>query len=119
LKFSVPLKYAFGNFHISYLTILKKINIHILIEILEHTVLASHELTSGPSFIFRYILKVSLVGLSPNEVEFFNLPNPSSHTMALGFTQPLIEMSTRNLPGGKGQLAHKADKLIAMCEPIV
>jgi hypothetical protein len=31
---------------------------------------------------------------------FFNLPNPSSHTMALGSTQPLTEMSTRNLPGG-------------------
>jgi hypothetical protein len=31
---------------------------------------------------------------------FFNLPNPSSHTMALGSTQPLTEMSTRNLLGG-------------------
>jgi hypothetical protein len=31
---------------------------------------------------------------------FFNLCNPSRHTMALGSTQPLIEMSTRNLPGG-------------------
>jgi hypothetical protein len=31
---------------------------------------------------------------------FFNLPNPSSRTMALGSTQPLTEMSTRNLPGG-------------------
>jgi hypothetical protein len=29
----------------------------------------------------------------------FSLPNPSSHTMALRFTQPLTEMSTRNLPG--------------------
>jgi hypothetical protein len=35
----------------------------------------------------------------PDEVEFFNLPNPSSRTMALGSTQPLTEMSTRNLPG--------------------
>jgi hypothetical protein len=31
---------------------------------------------------------------------FFNLPNPSSHTMALVSTRPLTEMSTRNLPGG-------------------
>jgi hypothetical protein len=31
---------------------------------------------------------------------FFNLPNPSSHTMALGSTQPLTEMSTRKIPGG-------------------
>jgi hypothetical protein len=37
----------------------------------------------------------------PDEViEFFNLPNPSSRTMALGSTQPLTEMSARNLPGG-------------------
>jgi hypothetical protein len=31
---------------------------------------------------------------------FFDLPNPSSRTMALGSTQPLTEMSTRNLRGG-------------------
>jgi hypothetical protein len=35
-----------------------------------------------------------------DEVDFFNLPNHSSHTMALGSTHPLTEMSTRNLPGG-------------------
>jgi hypothetical protein len=29
-------------------------------------------------------------------MNFFNLPNPSGHTKALGFTQPLTEMSTRN-----------------------
>jgi hypothetical protein len=49
---------------------------------------------------------------------FFNLPNPSSRTMALVSTQPLIEMSTRNLPGGKGRPAHKAANLTAICEPI-
>jgi hypothetical protein len=31
----------------------------------------------------------------PDEVDFFNLPNPPSRTMALGLTQPLTEMSTR------------------------
>jgi hypothetical protein len=31
--------------------------------------------------------------------------------MALGTTQPLAEMSTRYVTGGKGQLAHKADNL--------
>jgi hypothetical protein len=36
-----------------------------------------------------------------DEVDFFNLANPSSHTMALGSTQPLTKMSTRNLPGVK------------------
>jgi hypothetical protein len=44
------------------------------------------------------------VGSIPDGViEFFNWPNPSSRTMALGSTQPLIERSTRNLPGGKGR----------------
>jgi hypothetical protein len=36
---------------------------------------------------------------------FFNLPNPSSRTMALGSTQPnqpLTEMSNRKFLGGKG-----------------
>jgi hypothetical protein len=37
----------------------------------------------------------------PDEVDFFNLRNPSGRTMALGSTQPLTEMSTRDLPGGK------------------
>jgi hypothetical protein len=38
--------------------------------------------------------------------------------MALGLTQPLTEMSTRNLPGGKGRLVRKCDNLTAICEPI-
>jgi hypothetical protein len=37
--------------------------------------------------------------------------------MALGSTQPLTEMSTRNFPGGKGRPARKAD-LTAICKPI-
>jgi hypothetical protein len=44
----------------------------------------------------------------PDEVDFFNLPNPSSHTMALQSTQPLTEMSTRNFPGGKKRPACRA-----------
>jgi hypothetical protein len=39
--------------------------------------------------------------------------------MALGSTQPLTEMSTRNLPGNKGRPAHMTDNLTAICEPIV
>jgi hypothetical protein len=49
----------------------------------------------------------------------FNLPNPSSSTMTLGSTQPLTEMSTRNLPGGKERPARKADNLTTICEPTV
>jgi hypothetical protein len=55
----------------------------------------------------------------PNEVDFFNLPNPSSRTMALGSTQPLIEMSTRNFSGGKKRPVCRADNLAAICEPDV
>jgi hypothetical protein len=40
-----------------------------------------------------------VAGSSPAEVDFFNWPNPSSRTMALGSTQPLTVLSTRNLPG--------------------
>jgi hypothetical protein len=44
------------------------------------------------------------VGSNPDEVDFFfNLPNLSSRTMGLGSTQSLIEMSTRNVPGGEGK----------------
>jgi hypothetical protein len=39
--------------------------------------------------------------------------------MALGSTQPLTEMSTRNILGGKEQPELKADNLTAIFEPIV
>jgi hypothetical protein len=51
-------------------------------------------------------------------IRFFNWPNPSSRTVTMGSTQPLTEMSTRDLLGGKGRQARKAD-LTAICEPIV
>jgi hypothetical protein len=47
-----------------------------------------------------------------NDINFVNV-------MALGSTQPLTEMSTRNLPGGKGRPARKAENLTAIYEPIV
>jgi hypothetical protein len=37
----------------------------------------------------------------------------------MGSTQPLTEMSIRNLFGGKGQPERKADNLTAIGEPIV
>jgi hypothetical protein len=40
------------------------------------------------------------VSISDEVVAFLNWPNPSSRTMALRSTQPLTEMSTRNLSGG-------------------
>jgi hypothetical protein len=38
---------------------------------------------------------------------------------SLGSTQPLTEMSTRILPGGKGRPARKADNFTTICEQIV
>jgi hypothetical protein len=49
----------------------------------------------------------------------FHTPNPSSLTMALGSNQPLTEMSTKNLSGGKGRPGRKADNLSAIYEPII
>jgi hypothetical protein len=54
-----------------------------------------------------------------DEVDFFNLPNSFSRIMALWSTQPLKEMSTRTLPGGKGLLGRKGDNLTAIYEPYV
>jgi hypothetical protein len=54
----------------------------------------------------------------PDEEDlFFNLPNPSSRTMALGSTQLLKKATTTN--EGKWPPARKADSLTAICEPII
>jgi hypothetical protein len=54
---------------------------------------------------------------------FFSLYNPSSRTMALGFIQPLTEMSTRNriimFLGSKVRRVRRADNLTTICEPSV
>jgi hypothetical protein len=39
--------------------------------------------------------------------------------MAMRSTQPLTEMSIKNLPGGEVRPERKADNLIAIYEPIV
>jgi hypothetical protein len=51
-------------------------------------------------------------------LEFFNSSDRTNRIMALGSTQPLTEMSTRNLPGGKGRPARMADNLNTISEPI-
>jgi hypothetical protein len=57
-----------------------------------------------------------MAGSIPDEaIGFFNWRNPSSRSMALRSTQPLIEMSTRNLLGP----ARKIDNLTVIFEPIV
>jgi hypothetical protein len=71
--------------------------------------------------------KKSQVRVMMRSLNFFNLPNPSSHTMALGFTDllgfTLTEMSTRRTQimflGSGAWLACKAVNLTAICEPSV
>jgi hypothetical protein len=59
-----------------------------------------------------------VAGLIPDEIiRFFNWHNLLGLT--LGSTQSLTEMSTRNIPGGKGRPARKADNLTVICESIV
>jgi hypothetical protein len=75
-----------------------------------HTFLRPH--IPSDSTILNYVCKVA--GSIPDEVTgFFNLH------MALGSTQTLTEMSTRNLSRGEGWPACKADNLTVIYEPIV
>jgi hypothetical protein len=75
----------------------------------------------GASYLnIRYDASRKVTGSIPDEIiRFFNWPNPSSRTMALGPAQPRTEMSTRNLPGDKRRPVHKADNVTAISEPVV
>jgi hypothetical protein len=47
----------------------------------------------------HYAKSRKVAGLIPDQLnKFFNRPNSSNHTMALGPTKFLTEMSTRNIP---------------------
>jgi hypothetical protein len=54
------------------------------------------------SWLWHYAISRKVAGSIPDEIIafFFSLPNPSSRTTVLGSTQPLTEMSIRNLPEG-------------------
>jgi hypothetical protein len=60
------------------------------------------------SWLRDYVTSRKVAGSIPDVIGFFNLPNAPSRTMALRSTQPLSEMSTRNLPWGKGRPGRKA-----------
>jgi hypothetical protein len=58
-------------------------------------------------------------GFDPmRSLDFWNLPNPSSRTTALGSTRPPTEMRTTNHPGGKGRQVRKADNLTDCLENV-
>jgi hypothetical protein len=63
----------------------------------------------------HYAKSHEMAGSIPDEV----IQNPSGRTVAFKPTTPIIEMSTRNFPGGKGRPARKADNLTNFCQPIV
>jgi hypothetical protein len=76
--------------------------------------------TRGCSLLRNYATSWKVTGSIPKKVTgFFNWPKPSNHIMTLMLTQPLPEMTARNLPGGKGQPAHKADNPTATGEQTV
>jgi hypothetical protein len=67
------------------------------------------------SWLRNYATSRKVAGASPGEVDFFNLPNPSSRTMALGSTNEYQESSW----GVKVRPARTTDNLTAICEPTV
>jgi hypothetical protein len=62
-------------------------------------------------WLWHYSTSRKVTGSNPNEiiVIFFNGPNSSSRTMALGLTQPLTEMSTRNYVATSAALLRKTN----------
>jgi hypothetical protein len=67
----------------------------------------------------------SLVRLPMRSLNFFNLLEPSSLSMALVLTDPLTEISTKNFPwvgGGevkRGRLVKLTTSPRSVCDPIV
>jgi hypothetical protein len=63
---------------------------------------------------------IKIAGSIPDEVIgfLFNLSNPFSRDMGLRLTQPLTEMSTRNLTGGIKQGLRLRLTTSPPCEPI-
>jgi hypothetical protein len=68
------------------------------------------------SWLRHYTMGRKFAGSIPDEVIrlFFNWPIASSYTIAIRITQPLTEMSTRNLSESKARPARRADNLSAI-----
>jgi hypothetical protein len=76
-------------------------------------------LESKRSWMMHYATSRKVAVSIPDEVfGLLDWSNLSNYTVTLGLTQPLTEMSTRNLPGDKVRPAGKAD-ITDICEPIV
>jgi hypothetical protein len=72
----------------------------------------------APTTAAATILELEKKSISDEFIEFFNCPNLSNRNMSLWSTQPVTEMSTSYLPGGKARPARKTDNFTAICEPL-
>jgi hypothetical protein len=74
-------------------------HLHLAVYVWQQSLKASQQLRPlrGRLWLKQYAASRKVAGSSPDEVDFLNWPNLSGRTMALGSTQPLTEMSTRNL----------------------
>jgi hypothetical protein len=74
-------------------------------------------LQANPRYHFygRYVA----ISIPDEEIGFFNWPTPSSRIMALGSTQTLTEMNTRNLPEVKVRTELKAVSFTSIYKPNV
>jgi hypothetical protein len=72
------------------------------------------------SWLRHYATSQKVAGSIPDEVIEISIDLILPAALWLwGSNQPLTEMSIRNLPWGKGQLACQADKFTTICESIV
>jgi actin-related protein len=60
-----------------------------------------------------------VAGSGPDEVDVFNLPNPSSHIIPGVDSASNRNEYQESSWGGKGRLACKTDNHTAICEPTV
>jgi hypothetical protein len=65
------------------------------------------------------LFQEQMFGRHDKDAILLRTANPFSHTTAQRSTQPLTEMSTRNLPADKGRPARKVHKITAICERTV
>ena len=72
--------------------------------ITHHLNMSKNRVRTAPEHLRHCAMNRKVAGSNPDIViGIFHWRNPYGHTMALGLTQPLTEMSTRNIScGGKG-----------------
>jgi hypothetical protein len=72
-----------------------------------------------PVVALRYKPEGCEIRFGIRQLNIFNLPNPSSCALALGFIQPLTKLGTGRFSVAKGRPGRKAYNLTAICQPNV